>query len=166
MPYTDRFISTDNLITNLSPNIATITNTAILASYAGFLSVSSITVYELAIKDIFSDFASKKHLVFGHFVEKYLSRINGRIQINDLKSNQVKAFGNKYFQKFETSINRKEAAFLTSHGRSMKASYGNLITCRHEFVHQGNPTLSVAEVIDNYNLGKEVIHSLFDSMKR
>ena len=107
MPYTDRFISTDNLITNLSPNIAIITNTAILASYAGFLSVSSITVYELAIKDIFSDFATKKHLVFGHFVEKYLSRINGRIQINDLKSGQVKAFGNKYLQKFDVSINNQ-----------------------------------------------------------
>lgn len=166
MPYTDRFISTDNLITDLSPNIATITNAAILASYAGFLSVSSITVYELAIKDIFSDFATKKHLVFGHFVEKYLSRINGRIQINDLKSGQVKAFGNKYLQKFDASINQKETQFLASHGRSLKASYGNLITCRHEFVHQGSPTLTVAEVIDNYNLGKEVIHSLFDSMKR
>lgn len=166
MPYTDRFISTDNLITNLSPNIATITDAAILASYAGFLSVSSITVYELAIKDIFSDFATRKHLVFGHFVEKYLFRINGRIQINDLKSNQVKAFGNKYLQKFENSINQKEVTFLASHGRSMKSSYGNLITCRHEFVHQGNPTLTVTEVIDNYNLGKEIIHSLFDSMKR
>ncbi len=166
MPYTDRFISTDNLITNLSPNIATITNSAILASYAGFLSVSSITVYELAIKDIFSDFATRKHLVFGHFVEKYLSKINGRIQIKDLKSGQVKAFGNKYLQKFEISLNNKETIFLASHGRSLKSSYGNLITCRHEFVHQGNPTLTVAEVIDNYNLGKEVIHSLFDSMKR
>ena len=166
MPYTERFISSDNLITNLSQNIATITNAAILASYAGFLSVSSVTVYELAIKDIFSDFATRKHLVFGHFVEKYLSRINGRIQINDLKSNQVRAFGSKYLQKFEASINRKEANFLSSHGKSMKSSYGNLITCRHEFVHQGSPTLTVAEVIDNYNLGKEVIHSLFDSMRR
>ena len=165
MSYTSRFVSTDNLITNLSPNLATISNAAILASNAGFLSVSSVTVYELAIKDIFSHFATKKHSVFGHFVEKYLSRINGRIQIEDLKNGQVKAFGNKYLKKFEASIKQKEATFLASHGCSLKASYSNLIICRHEFVHQGRPTLTVAEVIGNYNLGKEVIYSLFDSMK-
>ena len=78
----------------------------------------------------------------------------------------MKDFGTKYLNKFDNSINRKEAAYLITHRKSMKASYGNLITCRHEFVHQGNPTLTVTEVIDNYYLGKEVIHSLFDSMKR
>ena len=166
MPYTARFIPTDNLIANISPYLATITNPAILASYAGFLSVSSITVYELAIKDIFSDFATKKHIVFGHFIEKYLSRINGKIQISDLKGNQVKAFGSKYLAKFEKSINKKETQYLASHGRSLKSCYGNLIICRHEFVHAGNPTLTITEVIDNYDLGKEIIHSLFDSMKR
>lgn len=166
MPYTNRFIATDNVIANLTPNLSTISNPAILASYAGFLSVSSITVYELAIKDIFSDFATKKHVVFGHFVEKYLSRINGRIQLNDLKSNQIKPFGTRYLQRFEQSINSKETHYLMTVGKSLQSSYGNLIICRHEFVHQGNPTLTIKEVIDNYYLGKEIIHSLFDSMKR
>ncbi|MDB4924457.1 HEPN domain-containing protein [Mucilaginibacter sp.] len=166
MAYSDRFISTDNLIINLTPYLSTITDSAILASYAGFLSVSSITVYELAIKDIFSDFATRKHLVFGHFVEKYLSRINGQIKLGDLKGNQIKVFGGKYLQKFETSVNSKEALYLLSHGKSLKSSYDNLIICRHVFVHRGNPTLTINEVVDNYHIGKEIIHSLFDSMKR
>ena len=166
MAYTDRFISTDYLITNLSPYLATVHDAGVLASYAGFLSVSSVTVYELAIKDIFGDFALKKNKVFGHYIEKHLSRINGRIKLDDLKSSQIKTFGAKYLLKFDKSVNIKEATFLISHGRSLKSSYSNLITCRHEFVHQGNPTLTITEVIDSYNLGKEIIHSLNESMKR
>lgn len=60
MIYSDRFVATDNLITHLSAIIATITDPQIQASYAGFLSVSAITVYELAIKDIFSGFGKRK----------------------------------------------------------------------------------------------------------
>ena len=79
--------STDALIANLTPYLSTITDAAVLASYAGFLSVSSVTVFELAIKDIFENFATKKNIVFGHFVEKHLSRLNGRIKLDDLRSN-------------------------------------------------------------------------------
>ena len=53
-------ISLHNIIAHISTFIGTITNGAILSSYAGFLSVSSVTVYELAIKDIFSNFAILK----------------------------------------------------------------------------------------------------------
>lgn len=164
MAYIDRFIPTDNLIANLDPYLTTITDAAVLASYAGFLSVSSITVYELAIKDIFEGFATTRDRVFGHFIEKHLSRINGRIQLDDLKKSQIKTFGSNYLTSFELNINTKESGFLISHGKSLKATYGNLITCRHEFVHQGNSTLTIGEVIDSYHLGKEVIHSLYDSM--
>lgn len=158
--------STDALIANLTPYLSTITDAAVLASYAGFLSVSSVTVFELAIKDIFENFATKKNIVFGHFLEKHLSRLNGRIKLDDLRSNQIKSFGTKYLQKFDRGLNYKEAVFLVSHRLSLKSCYGNLITCRHEFVHQGNPTLTILEVINNYSLGKEVIHALFDSMRR
>jgi uncharacterized membrane protein YheB (UPF0754 family) len=166
MPYTDRFIPTDNLITNLSPYLSTITDTSVLASYAGFLSVSSVTVYELAIKDILEDFAHKKNKVFGHFIEKHLSRINGRIKLDTLKNDQVKTFGIKYLNKFNNSVTRKESAILVSHGKSLTSEYGNLIICRHKFVHEGSPTLTIAEVVNSYNLGKEIIHSLFETMRR
>ena len=62
MSYTDRFIATDNLISHLNTIVGTITDPAIQANYAGFLSVSSVTVYELAIKDIFNEFASNQIL--------------------------------------------------------------------------------------------------------
>ena len=85
MAYNDRFRSTDKLVTHLSTIINGIIDSEIQASYAGFLSVSATTVYELAIKDIFNEFALKKNKVFGSFVENHFNRINGRIKIGDLK---------------------------------------------------------------------------------
>jgi len=166
MAYTDRFIPTDNLINNLRPYLATVTDAAVLSSFAGFLSVSGVTVYELAIKDIFNEFALKKNKVFGHFMQMHLGRINGRIQIEDLRKNQIKLFGVKYDAKFDKDIKQRESTTLTAHRISIKSSYKNLITCRHDFVHKGSPTLTVNEVIDSYTYGKEIIHCLNDSMKR
>lgn len=166
MAYTDRFLPTDNLITNLRPYLVTVSDAAVLSSFAGFLSVSAVTVYELAIKDIFNEFALKKNKVFGHFMQMHLARINGRIQIDDLRKNQVKLFGVKYDSKFDRGLIQKEASYLALHRISIKSSYKNLITCRHDFVHKGSPTLTINEVIDNYDYGKEIIHSLYDSMKR
>jgi len=166
MPYSDRFIATDNLIIHLSSVISTITDTMVLASYAGFLSVSAVTVYELAIKDIFYEFSLKKNIVFGSFVQNHLKRMNGRIQIDSLKGEHIKTFGAKYFNKFNRLLQKKEESILNTRHISITSSYQNLIQCRHDFVHKGSPTLSFNEVIDDYQNCKEVIHCLNDTMKR
>lgn len=166
MLYTDRFIATDNLISHLRTIIPTITDTAILADYAGFLSVSSVTVYELAIKDIFIEFASKKHNVFGTVIEKHFERLNGRIQIESLRGEHIKIFGDKYLNKFKHKLKSKESIFLSTSKISISTCYGNIITCRHKYVHGGTPTLTMNEVIHCFNNGKEVIHCLNETMKR
>lgn len=166
MPYTDRFTSTDNLIAHLSTVMGGIADPGIIADYAGFLSVSSVTVYELAIKDIFNEFASKKHRVFGNFTEEHFNRLNGRIRIDNLKSEHVKLFGDKYLTKFNQKLRRKEEEILVASRISISTNYGNLITCRHNYVHRGYPTLTMTEVIDCYNTGKEVISCLYEAMRR
>jgi hypothetical protein len=166
MLYKDRFVATDNLIAHLKTVIGTITDPEIRANYAGFLSVNSVTVYELAIKDIFNKFASKKNKIFGAFVERHFERINGRIRIDELKGKHIKLFGDKYFKKFDKTLKSKESIMMSASKISISADYGNLITCRHEFVHNGYPTLSINEVIDCYKSGKEVIHCLNQTMKR
>jgi hypothetical protein len=65
--------------------VPTLANKQMKSKYAGFLSASTVTVCELAIKDIFVEFAEKKNPVFGTFVEKYFNQINGRIRIDDVK---------------------------------------------------------------------------------
>jgi RiboL-PSP-HEPN len=167
MPYTDKFIPADNLVAHLTPVVPTIiVNPAISSAYAGFLSVSAVTVYELAIKDIFNDFSKKKHKVFGEFTEKYFLKINGRIKLDDLRGQHIKLFGSKYLTKFDSLLGTKQTATLAASHVSIRDNYNNLITCRHEFVHAGNPTLSITEVIDCYTTGKEVLHVLNNAMKR
>jgi hypothetical protein len=167
MPYTDKFVPTDNLITQLSPIIAAVTDPGVKVSYAGFLSVSAITVYELAIKDVFIDFSVKKNGVFGFFIEKHFAKLNGRILFGELRGTHIKQFGDRYLKKFDKEFDKKERAWLTrTPPVSLKAQYNNLILCRHQFVHGGTPTLTINEVIDAYNQGKEVIHCLNSIMKR
>ncbi|MCX6258549.1 MAG: HEPN domain-containing protein [Bacteroidia bacterium] len=166
MSYIDRFIDTDNLITHLCTFIGTITDGAILASYAGFLSVSSVTVYELAIKDIFRDFASKKNTSFGVFVDSHFDRINGRIKLSNLRDEHIPSFGAKYLDRFNRNLDTKDAISIAAGTGSIKSSYSNLIVCRHSFVHQGAPTLTINEIILSYQRGKEVIHSLNVAMIR
>lgn len=166
MPYSSRFIATDGLIVHLRSIVGSITDSALKSNYAGFLSVSAVTVYELAIKDIFIEFAIKKHLVFGDFVGHHFSKINGRIKLEDLKDQHIKSFGSKYLKKFNSLLEKKERLTFASSRISMKAYYQNLILCRHKYVHEGSPTLSFEEVMNYYEIGKGVIDSLNDAMKR
>lgn len=166
MSYTNRFIATDNLISHLNTIVGTITDPATQANYAGFLSVSSVTVYELAIKDIFNEFASKKNKVFGNFIERHFEKLNGKIKIDALKGNHIKLFGDKYLRKFNTKLQLKENNVFATSRISITTAYTNLITCRHEYVHNGSPTLTINEVIACYNSGKEVIQCLDYAMKR
>lgn len=166
MAYQDRFIATDNLIAHLSPIVTGITDTAIKSNYAGFLSVSAVTVYELAIKDIFTEFATKNNIVFGNFIEKHFASINGRIKLDDLKGQHIKPFGTKYLDKFEKKLVQRERVVFTTTRKNLRSDYSNLIICRHKYVHAGNPTLTFQEVLDNYQTGKEIIHSLYEAMQR
>lgn len=166
MPYADRFTATDNLITHLQPIIGPINDAAILANYAGFLSVSAITVYELAIKDIFTEFAQRKHSVFGNFTEKHFARISGHIFIRDITGKHIELFGSKYRTKFSSLLTSQELLELAASGTSITNSYGNLVQCRHDFVHKGVPTLTVNEVMSTYEHGKKVLHCLDGAMRR
>lgn len=166
MAYQDRFIATDNLIAHLTPIVTGITDAATKSNYAGFLSVSAVTVYELAIKDIFTEFATKKNSVFGDFISKHFAGINGRIKLEDLKGQHIKPFGTKYLDKFEKKLKKREQAVFLATRKNVRSDYSNLIICRHKYVHAGNPTLTFEEVLDNYQMGKEIIHSLFEAMQR
>lgn len=166
MAYSDRFISADNLITHINPVVSIITDNSIKANYAGFISVSAVTVYELAIKDIFLEFAAKKNAVFGCFVESHFSSINGRIKLKDLRDQSISLFGEKYLKNFEKKLSVRENAIFNTQRKNVRSDYTNLIICRHKYVHGGTPTLTFREVLDSYEIGKEVIHALYEAMKR
>jgi hypothetical protein len=160
----ERFQSTDDLMNHLNTFVPTLPDEQLKSKYAGFLSASAVTVYELAIKDIFIEFAEKKNKTFGFFVENHFSRINGRILIDDIK-NYVGKFGGNYLTKFKTKLEKKKNELLVTYRNDIQAVYSNLITCRHKFIHTSAHTMTFNEVVQAYQIGKEIINVLNDTMR-
>lgn len=136
--------------------------------YVGFVSVAAVTVYELALKEIFIGFARKKHKVLGSFTENYFNRMNGRIKINVIKSDYIKKFGSKYNDRFNRKLKERAKSYLVETHRDIENSYGNLITWRNDFAHEGklNSNTTYGEVVQAYKDGKEIIHCLAETMTR
>ena len=70
MAYTDHFQLADDVISHLNTVIGGISDPFIASRYVGFVAVASVTVYELAIKEIFIDFGERKHKVLGEFTRR------------------------------------------------------------------------------------------------
>jgi len=168
MPYQDHYALADGVITHLDTVMTGIADPFLQTRYVGFVSVTAVTVYELAIKEIFCEFGDKKHKVLGSFTRSYFDRINGRIKIDVIRSEYIKRFGDKYVEKFKLKLEQTERRVLISSRASVKSSYNNLIEWRNEFSHAGRiPTnVTYSEVIRAYQLGKEVIRCLAEAMTR
>lgn len=160
------FNGVDLLISKLEPLSRTGIDPMILSAWAGIVAVEAVTAYELAIKKICEDFAKKKHTVFGTFVKASYNRLNGRISYGDLKDGIVKPYGEKYLRRLIKIKDSKTVAVMASDRVDLVQTYNNLITCRHEFVHAGVMTLSFAEAVKFYRIGKIVIDVLEETMRR
>lgn len=158
----------DDYIAHLDVVLSSISDPFVQSRHTGFLAVSAVTVYELAVKTIFREFAQGKHKVLANFTESYFDRINGRIKLSVLRDDYVKKFGEKYVKRFDKKLEKKEKELLSTIGGSVKSSYGNVITWRNDFAHEGNipATPTYDEVKRAYNLGKHVLHCLAETMKR
>jgi hypothetical protein len=168
MAYNDHFKLADDMISHLNTVINGIPDPFISSRYIGFVAVSAVTVYELAIKDIFCTFARQKHKVLGDFADSYFNRINGRIGLDVIRKDYIKRFGEKYMDRFKAKADDAEKSSLRNTGRSIKSSYHNIIEWRNQFAHEGQipTTVTYQEVIDSYESGKEIIVCLSQTMRR
>ena len=71
MGYDSHFIYADDFINHLDIALPATTDPFIKSRYIGFLAITAVTVYELALKEIFIDFANKKHKVLGTLTRSY-----------------------------------------------------------------------------------------------
>ena len=168
MPYSDHFRLTDDLINHLDPILASLSDPFIESRYTGFLAVSAVTVLELAMKSVFCDFASAKHKVLRVFCDQYFYRVNGRIGLDLIKKDYLSKFGTKYQDRFSNALEKMERKYLKTSGSSIKASYGNLLTWRNGFAHEGTipANATYQEVKRAYGCGKDVMNCLADCMRR
>lgn len=167
MSYEDHFKLADEYLTHLDEAMDAIADPFIEGRYLGFVAVSAVTAFELAIKEIYQDFASKKHKVFGAYVNATTNRLNGRITTKDIREH-ISKFGDKYAERFKTRSQMLDRDWLKAGRGSVLSSYGNLITWRHKFVHTGKPppTTNYEEVKKSYQTGKALIGCLAGCMTR
>ncbi|EDQ34916.1 hypothetical protein HPDFL43_01925 [Hoeflea phototrophica DFL-43] len=168
MSYSDRFALVEDYLAHVDPMMAALEDPFVEGRYTGFIAISAVTAYELAIKDIFYDFADKKHTVLGDMTRARFFRLNGKIKLDDLKKEHIKMFGDKYLDRFKRNLEKAENDYVRAYSKSPKTAYNNVITWRHQFVHEGTMpnTTNYAEIKEQYTAGKEVVHCLFKSMVR
>jgi hypothetical protein len=168
MPYTDHFKLADDLIAHLDTIVPNIADPFIVSRYIGLAAVAGVTSYELAVRDIYCDFAERKHVVLGNFTRSFFERLNGRVRYSNIRDDYNVRFGPKYKARIVKRMNDLEQQTLKTQRRSPLASYGNLITWRHLFVHEGTlpNNATYREAVDSYELGKLIIHCLATCMKR
>lgn len=165
--YKTRFAHADDVVHSLNDIVGVVEkDPLIMQKYAGFVSVVGVTVYELALKDIFIDFAKRKHPAFGDFVEQYFEKINGRIGLDQIKGTYLNFFGADYRSRFVDHIEKKARDYHQGSGQDIETAYKNSILWRHTFVHAGNATATYGEVVSAYEAGKEIIHCLAEAMKK
>src|SRR5438128_10901711 len=119
MSYTTHFAHADAIVAHLNGVVPTLGNPLLEAKYVGFITVAAVTVYELAIKEIFIEFAKKKHKVLGNFTEKFFERLNGRIKTREIQERYLPSFGDKYVAQFKKHLTTAAAAYLTTHKRDI-----------------------------------------------
>ena len=168
MAYANHFGHADDVIAHLNSVIPTVTDPLLVAKYAGFVAVAAVTVYELALKDIFCEFGRRKHKVLGSFTESYFNRINGRVGLKNIKEDYCARFGEVYVVRFKKRLDAAAKQYLLANHRDARSSYGNLVVWRNDFAHEGRApvTATYAEVVQAYEDGKLVIHMLAASMVR
>lgn len=168
MAYVDHFAHADGVIAHLNGLVPGLPDPLLKVKYTGFVTVAAVTVYELAIKDIFCDFGRKKHKVLGTFTESHFERINGRVTLKNIKEDYCAKFGDVYVKRFKKKLDSSAKQHLAAHHRDFRSAYSNLIIWRNSFAHEGNvpATATYAEAVQSYEDGKAVIHALAASMVR
>jgi len=168
MPYAAQFAHADAVMTHLAGLLPTLGDPQLEQKYVGFASVAAATVYELAVKDIFIEFASKKHKVFEEFVKGSFGRLNGRIQADAIRGEYVPRFGTKYASRYGKRLQKTRTEYLRLNRRDFLIACQNILTWRHNFVHAGQlpTTATFAEVFQAYEDGKNLLHCLAASMNR
>lgn len=165
--YSDHFKLNDDLIQHLDTVLVSGIDPFIASRYTGFLAVSSVTVLELSMKAIFTDFAVAVNPILANFCALHFKKINGRIAIDQIKGEYLPRFGTSYANKFAQELTALDLQLFPSLRKSIVTDYGNLVTWRNKFAHSGkipaDPTY--AEVKGAFSSGKEVMRCLHDVLK-
>lgn len=165
MTYTSHFRLIDDVSVHLDGAVATV-DAFTKSRYVGFYAVSATTVVELSVRTIITDFADSHNKILGCYVAEKFKRINARVSINDLEGHLV-PFGSAYRDRFRSLLERVELVGLRRKRSSIKSTYGNLLSCRHQFSHEGIiPTNSTYEEVKRgFQASKAILYCFATALK-
>jgi hypothetical protein len=168
LPYHSNFVHADEIIAHVGGLRGLGLDPLLEAKYIGFVTVACATVFEMAIKEILISFADKKHKVLGSVIRSRCERMNGRIQIDNLKQDYILPLGTKYKDRFDRKLAESANRVLRMRHRDIRASYRNLLLWRHSFAHAAatGANATWAEVVQAYEDGKDIILCLHESLVR
>jgi hypothetical protein len=132
--------------------------------YAGLYAVSSAAVLELALKEIVIGFAASRDPVFGDYIASRYEFINGRIKLSHIKQDHLEPFGKAYLKNFDRLVTWLDAYGVKRKRGSLVSAYGNLLTCRHKFAHEGATTCTYDEVKSGFEAGKRIMACLHHAL--
>lgn len=160
VPYRKHYQLVDDVTQHFDDVTQTI-DAFIESRYVGFFAVASVSVIELAYKDIIIDFAARTHPTFGTFFSAHYERLNARVNLSDIKSD-LKRLGGPFDTRFFKLLDRVQAYEIAHHSFSVRDAYASLITCRHKFSHEGNvpENIGYSDVKNGYKAGKIVLACL------
>lgn len=166
MAYEECFRHADGVVACLSRYVPSVSDQLDVVRLSGFVAVAAVTAYEQAIKNIFVDFAMRRDQVFGEYVRSYFDKINGRIKYAELKDEYTRRFGENYRNSFKNNVGAAVKEYLRECGRDPVTAYGNIVTWRNAFAHEGilSSTATFNEVVTTYSDGKVIILCLARSM--
>ena len=160
------FADSDSFIQHITDTASSIEDDYVTSRYVGFIATTAVTVYEVAVKKLLIEFANSQHPILANFVSAEFKQINARIRTEEIRKTYLDKFGKEYSERFVSLLEVKEDELVKDKG-SIIHSYGNLITWRHEFVHQGTVAANATfeEAVRSYGLGKEVIFVLQQTLE-
>lgn len=157
--YEEYLLRADELIKNVvshapAPNPMT---DDFRADLAGMLCVSCAAQYENCVKIIMIQHAKSYHGKFGGFVERHYTKLNSKINRDDLES-YADVFDPSCASAFKSLVDASENRIALRTKNSVKGSYANLLRWRHNFAHSGVRSSTLEEVQRAHLFGKRVIH--------
>jgi len=158
------FSDSDSFIKHIKDTSSNINDDFVTSRYVGFIAVSAVTIYEVNVRQLLMEFANKTHPMLGNFASNTFDKLNARISRDEIKK-YLKYFGEEYSDRFKEIIDEKENEREIE--GSVKSSYANLLTWRHQFVHAGTlpNQATFQESFKAYELGKEVVYALSEALK-
>lgn len=166
MPYDKHYKLVDD-VTHHFDEVTKSIDAFIESRYVGFFAVASISVIELTYKEIIIDFATKAHPAFGSFFAAHYERLNARVKLKHI-NDDLKRLGGPFHARFNKLLDRVSTHQIRRNSFSVKDAYASLITCRHDFSHQGSipENVSYNDVKNGYRAGKVILACLAKALSK